>query len=237
MPDLTLPELLAGVGISFVHIGSNAEDITWATREFQRYAKLPCVAVGPKEEMNNDQPYAERLKPVPLPDDACFGGPIDGSLSDDLTTKLKLWMSRDYKIPVIVSAWKIKGKREHAKPVKCIHKNVWSYRQVTDTSYRMYVVDLSKQFTDLPASTDPNQWKVTLGTYAKYKQDKAHAGWGGPNSLNWGLVPSTYQTLTVSPIGDPATPSGKSRQATYRVVHGVAMAEVDGFLDKVNASD
>jgi len=236
---LTLAEarmMLADLGFWFLRTPPTNNVAFWvelATREFQRYARLPKVAKDPTPGGPVDE-YPRRLVQVEVDNTSRLPAtvPVDGDYNNPETeARIRAWHAGDtnWRIPIVISAWNTKANGEPLgiRP-KC--SNIWLAKEVAVSKrVRMYATDL----TDLYMPFHPVGRFLLVGSYVKFPP------WGGPQSAagRHTIMKITYERLTGDLPDPPTTPEQERRQKTYRVIAGVAAAEAENYFDALNAYD
>lgn len=231
LTPLQAKELLIKLGFRFlqnVKPDKLGLQLDLATREFQRYAKMPQVAFDPG---TGNPVYSERLRQEVNSNPLGVDVQIDGRYNEPETrARLDLWRGSGYLCPVVISSWMVNGDQR----VKCDRENdnIWLPQQATRPKNRVYVRD----FSGMPNTTSAF---VRLGRFEGV----------GPTRLSGNLGEAvdrvSYEELTK---GSPL--SGEleiRRQRTFRVVGAVAYAETGGLFtlknetwptyDAINARD
>lgn len=191
-----------------------------AVREFQRYAKMPRVAMEPAV---TPERYWSRL--VSVENDIKYEGPINGNYQDGPTAGLiSQWKARKWRCPVVIVAFKIA--KDGSKTL--LKENIWLYDDVEQESETlMFARDLSGYYVPPQGINDLS----VLGKFFKYKPKPSLKG---PVSLpKAGCLDSasiTPETL----VGHALTPQ---EVPTYKVVRSAARVECLGFFDCINAWD
>jgi RHS repeat-associated protein len=198
---------------------------SWAVRELQGAAKLGHVAVesGPRT-----RDYPDRLEPVANP--TPYAGPVSGVVNQATRLLIGAWLAARWRCPVVVTARTVVGGAPGG--VFAGKDNVWAPDEVTGTTPRVFVRDLSGYYS-LPGARQ-GQDAAEIGAYAP----PAGTAPGGPvveaPGASWAEAEMLPERLVGPGLGLSMLTA--AQRSTFKVVRAVSEVAGRGYFDAVDAS-
>lgn len=245
---------------SFKPDGGFGRYTQWAVREFQCHAKLGYAA---KEDVDStEKRYMPRLfklsqSPPKLTGDARYpdDGRISGALNEKTRAALQAWADGVLRCPVIVYA--TTDTRDGSNLDKIVKENLWLHNDLASNNPRMYAIDYSNYYFNLPLDLFPPQnsynglvsrygGKVTFSgnTFPKPivlgYYDKAYDGGpcvvAGRHTWDQSYVEIRPDTL-IGKGGNNGIGLSDKELSTFKVIRTVSHFECYAFFDCINAYD
>lgn len=208
--------------------GSFGARTEFALREFQIYARLQNVAhLKPNPTPSSD--YADTLETISNQDP--HRGPVTGSADAETRIRLKLWSEKNYRCPVVIEAWQMKG----GKMEKCIEQNLWHSKDLRDSKPRMFARDFSGRYGGAwPLVPDGRTDRAVVGEYTGNKTSRYV---GGPVSMAPKHIWPSAEILPDNLVGKEWKNMSTAERSTFRVIRTISEVEASGYFDSVNAWD
>ncbi len=194
-----------------------------AVREFQIYARMKQVAR--ERSAPPGVRYAERLVPVMTRANR-YQGPVSGEVDAATRDALAHWLDKSWRCPVVVEAWSMRSGKRHSVDAG----NLWRHDDLANSSPRMYALDLSGYYGELPAER-LDDGLVVLGDFQEFLQ------WSGPRSVPPRHTWPEGELLPEGLLGKPLAALTAAERSTFKVVRAVAEVECIGYFDSVNSYD